>query len=79
MDKPNKFERAVSRVAGFFAGIIFGLIFAIIAIVLLSQVASVDSAYAFLGVIVSVIVFALFGTIWPKWFTWIFEIFFIWD
>lgn len=78
LNEPSHMDRLANRIAGFIGGGIAGLVLGILGVVLAANLGIVPLSIAFLGLLISVIVVAIVGAIWPKWFAWIVDILMFW-
>lgn len=77
-DKPTHMDRVASRIEGFIGGGIAGLVIGILALVVLTKFGFVPLALGLYGILGSVILFAIIGAFWPKWFAWVLDLLTFW-
>ena len=70
------FENVENRLSGFFGGGLIGLVLGVLGVVAILNFSTITIPLnlVFYGLIGSIILFAIAGTIWPKWFAWAFDI-----
>ena len=68
------FKNVENRLSGFFGGGLIGLVLGVLGVVAITNFTSIPLGLAFYGLVGSIILFAIAGAIWPKWFAWGFDI-----
>jgi uncharacterized membrane protein YeaQ/YmgE (transglycosylase-associated protein family) len=68
LDKPNLIDKITSRIAGFIGGGVTGLATGALGSVVLTKLDLLSLTQAFFCIVGSVIILAIIGALWPRWF-----------